>query len=556
MTWEREAKLCSRCGGHWRFGFSWPEGYVCRSCVYRSGKLFGRCPSCGHEGRFLMGRHQGGRPVCVECAGITTCFRCSLCQLEGLTWYSRTCVACSLRRRVSRVLDDGTGEVAPSLGPLFERLSSMANPMAAMTWLNKPEVRARLSSLARGKTPLSHEGIDSLAGPQGREFLRELLVEVGLLPKREKYLAAFESWRPRRLASIDDAESRREVGLYLAWRHSRYLAVRAEAGRLGAGPVNLARDQTDAAVRFLKFLSSRGHSLAELSQADVDDWFSTASNPMRAVDFLVFSMAHRRCARVRLPQPARKTSPGSPLSRLSEIVRRLTDDDSLALSDRVAGLIVLLFAQPVTRVAALRLDDVIEGDGVVTLALGDEPVVLPEAVAALVWRYLGERSRTNTTNTTTSFLFPGGRPGYHVTAAQLRMRLNQLGITKRERQGALTHLLSEVPSAVVAKATGYSSATTAARAARAGTDWAGLRRLETGGREMSYDRDYAASGSPFNRSKIVAWFSLAVASTTRGRRASSVPGSALMLHAWTTWRGFDGQRGSCATPVGMRAAGC
>ena len=57
-------------------------------------------------------------------------------------------------------------------------------------------------------------------------------------------------------------------------------------------------------------------------------------------------------------------------------------------------------------------------------------------------------------------------------AMQLRIRLGQIGITRTERQGALTYLLSEVPAPVVAKATGYSPATTAARAAQAGTDWA------------------------------------------------------------------------------------
>jgi hypothetical protein len=88
-----------------------------------------------------------------------------------------------------------------------------------------------------------------------------------------------------------------------------------------------------------------------------------------------------------------------------------------------------------------------------------------------------------TTNAGTDFLFPGGRPGEHIIAMQLRHRLNLIGITKAERQGSLTHLLSEVPAAIVAKATGYSAGTTAVRAAQAGTDWAGyaaLKRADAG----------------------------------------------------------------------------
>jgi hypothetical protein len=42
--------------------------------------------------------------------------------------------------------------------------------------------------------------------------------------------------------------------------------------------------------------------------------------------------------------------------------------------------------------------------------------------------------------------------------------------TIKERQGALRHLVSEVPASVVAKTTGYSPGTAAAGAALAGTD--------------------------------------------------------------------------------------
>ena len=478
MTARRAAKTCSRCGLDWRFGFAWPEGFVCRSCVTRAVKVRGVCPGCGDK-RLLVGRDDATRPICVDCAGITTCFRCATCGEEGQQWYSATCVSCSLARRLTVVLDDGTGQLAPSLVPLFERLCSMANPLSGMTWLNKVAVRQRLGSLADGSTPLTHEGIDSLCGTQGREFLRELLVDSGLLPYRDKYLAAFEAWRVRRLASIDDPAVKREIALYLSWRHSRDLAVRAEAGRLPAEAANVARDRTDAAVRFLGFLSGRGRALDELEQADVDAWFATASNPQAADDFLVFAVAHRRCRKIDIPRGKRRSSPGCSAAHLAELVRRLLDDDGLELSDRVAGLFVVLFAQPVSRVASLRLGDICEvDDGPLSISFGPDPIELPEPVATIVASYLASRSRMNTTNTTTDYLFPGGRPGAHVTAQRLAARLNRLGITKSARQGALSHLLSEVPAAVVARVTGYATDTTAARAALAGSDWARYAALK------------------------------------------------------------------------------
>ncbi len=60
-----------------------------------------------------------------------------------------------------------------------------------------------------------------MAGMEGREFLRELLIDTGLLPPRDKYLAAFATWRARRLDSIAEPATRAEISTYLAWRHMR-----------------------------------------------------------------------------------------------------------------------------------------------------------------------------------------------------------------------------------------------------------------------------------------------------------------------------------------------
>ena len=474
--WVRPAKTCSRCKKDWRFGFTWPEGYVCRSCVTRAVKLRGPCPRCGDE-RLLVGRDDARRPICVDCAGISTCFRCETCGREGGTWYSRTCVACSLARRLPPLLDDGTGKVASALVPLFERLVAARNPLSIMTWLNKAPVRRRLASLATGTTPLTHEGIDGLEGTQGREFLRELLIDVGLLPARDKYLTAFERWRVGRLERTPDEAAAREVEIYLSWRIERDLRVRAAAGPLPAQAANRARDQVDAAVRVLAFLQDRGRQLSECRQADLDDFFATASNPAIAIDFLTFSMTRRRCPRLCIPERRARSSPGCTATCIAELVRQLIGDESLAIADRVAGLLVLLFAQPVTRIAELELGDVDDAGNRVTLALGPDPIEVPDALAALLRRYVSERVNEQTTNVATTFLFPGGRPGHHVTPAGLTARLNRVGVTKTERQGALTYLLSEVPAPVVARMTGYSSGTTALRAAQAGSDWSGYVAL-------------------------------------------------------------------------------
>lgn len=162
------------------------------------------------------------------------------------------------------------------------------------------------------------------------------------------------------------------------------------AGVTGRDPVKL--------LEFLRFTSERGRLLAELRLEDVYVCFTEASNSAGALNFLTFAMAHRRCERLQLPPGCRTSSPGSPLARINDVVRQLLDDDSLAIADRAAGLLVLLFAQRVKHVASHRVNDFSQVDGSLAVALGRDPVPLPMPVAAVVARHLAHRSNTGTTN--------------------------------------------------------------------------------------------------------------------------------------------------------------
>ena len=64
--------------------------------------------------------------------------------------------------------------------------------------------------------------------------------------------------------------------------------------------------------------------------------------------------------------------------------RKLLHDDGLKPKDRLAGLLVLLYAQGVTAISRMTASQVQPGDdGIVRLFLGHVPVQLPEPVAAL-----------------------------------------------------------------------------------------------------------------------------------------------------------------------------
>lgn len=181
-----------------------------------------------------------------------------------------------------------------------------------------------------------------MPGPQEKEYMREFLVDLGALPSRDRYLAAFSSLERNCLASIDDPETRRRSGFISPGATSATLAVRAEAAPRPAGPSTAP--ETPSTERALPALhSGRGHRLTELAQDEGDAFFAEASNPAIFGDFLAFAMRRRRCRPVRVLQRRQVLSSGAPLSRPQEIVRRLLHDEDLPLADRVAGVLVVLF---------------------------------------------------------------------------------------------------------------------------------------------------------------------------------------------------------------------
>lgn len=478
MTYQRQVRTCGRCGHLVTAGWRWPDGFVCVSCVRRGVRNQANCPGCGAY-RPLPGLDDDRRPTCVDCAGISTSFFCTTCGTEGEQWFAGTCLRCSLRRRLAVVLDDGTGTVNVGLALLQEALASMVDPWSGLIWLNIAHVRQRLNALATGAVALTHEGLDTLPAGQGREHLRGLLVTHGVLPAHDKYFAAYQRWETSRLDNIDHDGDRQQIRAYLRWRHHRELSARSEASPLTGSIVATARRRTNAGLRLLLWLRARGAVLADCNQADLDAWFATAPNPGEARDFLAWAIRQRRCPRLAVPTHKRGSPTVGAQDQRAQALHQLLSDENLELGDRVAGCLVLLLAQPVTRICALRLTDIHNVNRDVRLHLGDDPMVLPEPVGALLTALIRSRPNMATAaNPTSPWLFPGQAPGQHLRPEQLRRRLVRLGITAASRQAAMHQLVADVPAPVLAKAIGYHPQTTAKRAAEQGTDWAAYAALK------------------------------------------------------------------------------
>lgn len=258
--------------------------------------------------------------------------------------------------------------------------------------------------------------------------------------------------------------------------------VRRLRGRLAGadttrGQSAAARSNVRAAIVLLDWLTEHGLTLATARQGDLEEWLASphATHQDAAGNFVRWA---RRQKLTRLDFAAVKW--GGPTGIIDTETRWgqarwLLHDATVKPEDRVAGLLVLLFAQPVSRIVRLTLDHVHTSDNEVRLQLGREPVLLPEPLAGLLRHVAAKRKGHATIGDpgTSTWLFPGGRPGRSLSAFRMAERLNQLGIhAGQARSAALFQLATDLPAAMLAKLLGIHIAVAVTWQRASSGDWA------------------------------------------------------------------------------------
>ena len=156
-------------------------------------------------------------------------------------------------------------------------------------------------------------------------------------------------------------------------------------------------------------------------------------------------------------------------------LKELLTGDAESLPYRVAGVLLLLYAQPLTKIAALQATAIDRVDGETRIELGKEPIPVPEPFASQLTYHLHHRPNLRTAGGAigTPWLFPSSRPGQHLDPQAIMHRLRWLGINLLgSRNTALQELVSEIPAPLVADMLGYSDQVTQKHAAEAGNSWA------------------------------------------------------------------------------------
>jgi hypothetical protein len=275
----------------------------------------------------------------------------------------------------------------------------MDKPRAGLTWLRNPKVPQLLGDLATGRIPLTHEGLHAVPSWRTAAYLRDLLMTCGVLPVIDKQLVGYEALLHRRLAELADSPHLGRLRQFAVWSQLPRLRATAQVRPLTSSHRQFASDQLTQAHGFLGWLQARGHTLAQATQADLDAWHATHNDHQRRClrAFLRWAMAAGHLPRLALPPlPVRRAAPLTQHRRLELLGQLLTDQDR-PLRSRVAACLLLLFAQPATRIVRLTLDDIARAaDGGVCIRFGEPATPVPEPFATLLLQATTQRDNLQT----------------------------------------------------------------------------------------------------------------------------------------------------------------
>lgn len=187
-----------------------------------------------------------------------------------------------------------------------------------------------------------------------REHLRATLVDVGTLPARAERLARIERWLDDLLAG-QPPDGAHLVRTFAIWHVLRRTRRRARNDDASTGADSAARTRIRVAVELLHWLDDHQRDLAATTQADIERWI--VEYPTRAHHagaFLAWCRQHGLTGDLHIPTPSR-SQPAQTMTDQQrwQLLKHCLQDETLSDADRVAGVLVLLYGQPLSRLVSL-----------------------------------------------------------------------------------------------------------------------------------------------------------------------------------------------------------
>ncbi len=471
----RKLQPCSRCSEQRPVQRRLPRGALCARCYYAVYDHPAPCSTCQRVS-VLVALDELGTEICGPCSGSSLDPRCETCRRPGRHYQDNKCAQCALSIRLKDALRGPDGSLNPQLEPVRDMLlASGHQPAGLVGWLMRSPNAHLLHELAKTGLPVSHELLDEQPQSRHEIFVRQLLIQSGVLPPRNDDIDRIPRWLEDLLQDQPDDRALlvRPFTHWFVLRRARRSAARRR--RPGDASDNI-RKRIRVALEFLTWLDAVGRSIENLDQTLLDQWLADGTARSHGIrDFLTWARSCSLVGDLRVPSVP-KADPENFLDDTTrwKLLRRCLDDESIALDSRAAAALILLFGLRGIHIRHLTIEHIRTDNDQSFLVTGDHQLRLPPKLADLLRRLAaGERRRSRYQGQTTAqWLFPGLSPGRPLSSEGLTAKLRDLGIqTTPARNSALISLAAQLPSPVLADLLGLHDQTSVRWARLASHDW-------------------------------------------------------------------------------------
>lgn len=432
--------VCVTCGR--RDGITFlPDGPRCSACRDRAMRRRENCSQCGEIRRvfFTPG-------ICGECFGVDVGGTCAACGLEDRIYSGGRCERCVLAARAAEAFNN-CGDAGRAVA---ERLAASPSPGSSLIWIEKSRTaKILIDLLQHGREP-AHEDLDALPSMkradgkadrrQSIENARMILVSIGVLASRNALAGRYEAWALQVLAKVDQAADRWTLQQFHRHRLLPSVEARCETGKATRGTVRQVQNQLRAAIELMAWSRPRG-GLGGLSRSDVDEWLAGPSTRHWARQFLLWAIRQHLLDLPASAIPLR--TPQAPpdvedYQLRADLAHRLLHEEGIPVDIRVAGLLVVLYGQHLSRIASIERENVDLESTPPRIKLGKNWLELPDPMGRHITELLAQGPRRNAPFIENArWLFLGYGAGEHLSSDRLGVRLAEYGIHARSMRNTV-----------------------------------------------------------------------------------------------------------------------
>ncbi|WP_165068698.1 hypothetical protein [Marisediminicola senii] len=419
-------------------------------------------PTCGHSGR-AVGVIDGNR-YCDNCwrNAPETRRQCVRCDVLDHLNRAALCKACRATDAIHNLFTGPVLTRRPELVPIRDHFLA-ADPKYLLQLIKAKNAWRVLTTVVGLPHSARHEDLDSLGTARAVSQVRSLLIELGVLPQRDEYLAQLEAWTAQAIACLPNRSDQLAIRQFTRWRQQHRRQRKPMAHTDAAND----RRELRLVLSLIAALNHAGGTMDTARQQHLDSWAANApADAFRVRHFLRWRAQSGK--NTSLIPPAYQRAEfriGGNVGSNEHALRQLTTNASPDPRLSLAVLLTVVYGIRVHRIAALRVENFTIRDGTAQVRLGSVALELPNVAAPwieAIQQGVPLKRRFGGSSERSEWVFPGYRHGNHVLASSLAVQLRDAGVSPAlAHQVSAAVIITQVPPAVVARILGIHLTTAA-----------------------------------------------------------------------------------------------